>query len=373
MRYDDTILSLVEAASDERCDECLGRRPEKEGRLRELITYVTGPGGRPMPVLKTLQSSVCNMNCLYCATRRDRDVRRRTLSPSELASLFHELLSHGLIEGIFLSSGIVGDSDRTMERMAETARIIRKRYGFRGYIHLKIMPGASDAAIEDAISLATRVSVNIEAPNQTRLSKIAPEKDFHLSVETMRRTRRLITESGLRVSQTTQLVVGASGETDREILDSIGRLYEELKISRTYFSGFRPVPDTPLDGLPPANPKRIARLYQADFLIRRYSFRTDEIPLDENGNLPLDIDPKMKWALSHPEIFPVEVNTADKELLLRVPGIGPRTADRILEMRKGGKIKDLEVLKRLGAWIQRASGFITIDGKRPPSQLSLDI
>jgi predicted DNA-binding helix-hairpin-helix protein len=295
------------------------------------------------------------------------------MNPDELASLFHELLSHGLVEGIFLSSGIVGDSDRTMERIVETARIIRKRYGFKGYIHLKIMPGASDAAIEDAISLATRVSVNIEAPNRMRLSKIAPEKDFDISIQTIRRARKLIMESGLQVSQTTQLVVGAAGETDREILESIGRLYKELGVSRAYFSGFRPVPDTPLDNLPPADPRRIARLYQADFLIRRYGFEVEEIPLEDDGNLSLGIDPKMKWAISHPEFFPVEVNTADREILLKVPGIGPKSAWKILMMRREGGIRGLEDLKRAGVWIQRASGFITINGRRPLSQLSLDI
>jgi predicted DNA-binding helix-hairpin-helix protein len=369
MEYDEDLISLIEAASDERCDECVGRVPDR----RDLVTYVTGPGGRPMPILKTLQSTVCKMNCLYCATRRDRDVRRRSMNPDELASLFHEFLSHGLVEGIFLSSGIVGDSDRTMERIVETARIIRKRYGFKGYIHLKIMPGASDAAIEDAISLATRVSVNIEAPNRMRLSKIAPEKDFDISIQTIRRARKLIMESGLQVSQTTQLVVGASGETDREILESIGRLYKELGVSRAYFSGFRPVPDTPLDNLPPADPRRIARLYQADFLIRRYGFEVEEIPLEDDGNLSLGIDPKMKWAISHPEFFPVEVNTADREILLKVPGIGPKSAWKILMMRREGGIRGLEDLKRAGVWIQRASGFITINGRRPLSQLSLDI
>jgi predicted DNA-binding helix-hairpin-helix protein len=300
----------------------------------------------------------------------------------------------GMVDGLFLSSGIVRDPDTTQELLNDTAKILRTRYGFRGYIHLKVMPGASLEAIKEAARWANRISVNAEAPNEQRLKAIAPDKSFQGEMlPTLKRIAEVITQKRLQwlerkgvvqrvgrgwiadldelaqlptttvLSSTTQFVVGAAGESDKELLQTVVRFYREFQLGRAYFSAFRPICGTKLEDLPAETPVREHRLYQADFLLRRYGFELDELPFDEQGNLPRDVDPKLAWALRHPERFPVEVTKAEREELLRVPGIGPETAERIVKARKEGTLLTTEDLQRLGVRLKRAAPFLTLRGK----------
>jgi predicted DNA-binding helix-hairpin-helix protein len=262
-----------------------------------------------------------------------------------------------------------------MDQMIATAEILRRKYLYRGYIHLKILPGASWGCVERATQMADRVSVNLEAPGQKWLRRLAPDKELDDLLAPLRWVRRLLEEGDerrvRRAGQTTQFVVGATGEPDKEILQTTERLYRELKLARVYFSAFQPLPNTPLEDRPATPLLREHRLYQTDFLFRRYGFTFEELVFDEGGNLPLEADPKMVWALNHPHFFPVEVNRATREELLRVPGIGPRSARRIIKGRRLGRLRTLKDLQRLGAVAKRAAPFITLGGKRPAFQFSL--
>ncbi len=378
------VFSLSEAAQYDACVEAGHPVPLERRQPRmpagfapeHRVSYVTA-GNRRMPVLKILQTSACEKNCYYCPFRAGRTLRRETLSPDELAYAFDQMVRAGLVQGLFLSSGIIGTT-RSMDRLIATAELVRQKYEFRGYIHLKLLPSAEPAHIERAIALADRVSVNLEAPNPARLARLAPHKEFtHSLLETLRRAAEMIREARqegrliARAGTVTQFVVGPAGESDRELLATTQALYDAQALRRAYFSAFRPVPDTPLDGLPPTPPLREHRLYQSDFLLRFYGFRADELVYDAEGNLLLDRDPKLAWAQAHPEYFPVEVNHASRRQLLRVPGIGPRTADRILAARRHGKIRDLSQLGRLGVQTQRAAPFLLVAGRAPAIQLPL--
>lgn len=359
------------SASDDVCGVCPSAPSRPLSDVERSITAVAGPGGRPMKLLKVLQSNACARNCRYCGTRRGRDFRRGAYSPDELARLFIQLHRAGCVEGLFLSSAIVGRSEYTMEQIVATAEILRQRYRFSGYVHLKIMPAASDAAIERAMALANRVSVNLEAPNPRRLAHLAPEKAFeHDLLVPLRRVKALADAQGRYMSQTTQFVVGPAGESDRELLATTERLYREIGLARVYYSAFRPVPDTPLENHPRTPPKRQDRLYQADFLLRDYGFTADELIFGEEGLLPSQDDPKTLWALAHPEFFPIAVNRAGRYLLLRVPGIGPRSAERIVNGRRRGKLLSLRDLRQMGTNVRRAAPFVLLDGQRAPTQLS---
>jgi len=367
----DKLNVLGEAAQYDVC--AAAGRPMPEGRdITRYIAHVACRDGRRMPVLKVLQTNACVKDCYYCPFRAGRRFRREAFNPEELARLVAQLHRAGIVQGLFLSSGVIGKDDHTMAQMIATAEILRRKHGFRGYLHLKIMPGASDAAIEAALHLANRVSVNLEAPNPDRLARLTSTKDLDRDLlAPLRRVQELVERTGRQVSRTTQFVVGAADETDREILTTVYHLYRHLGLARAYYSAFRPVPDTPLDGRPPENPRRQDRLYQADALIRWYGFELSELPLDEQGNLPLDEDPKTAWARRHPERFPVEVNTAEREELLRVPGIGPVAAERILRWRRQGAFRHLADLRKTGAVTERAAPYITLAGRRPPVQLQM--
>lgn len=325
--------------------------------------YPAKAGSRPVPLFKSLLSNVCSNTCLYCACRWGRDTRRFRLSPEEMARAFWELYRRGLVKGIFLSSSIDGSAARVSEQLIATAEILRYRYGFQGYIHLKVMPGADEATMRMAVQLADRVSVNLEAPSERRLKAICPEKDFQGILSQIRALKAILQEgTGRAKDQTTQFVVGAAGETDKEILDLVSALYRDYGLKRCYFEAFSPVWATPLEDLPPESPLRQKRLYEASFLLRDYGFATEELPFDTKGNLPLDYDPKMAWALRHPEFFPVELNRAEPEQLLRVPGLGPRSVSKILALRARGPLK-WEDLKGLRIPLKRAAPFMTVDGK----------
>ena len=366
------VQVLGQAAQYDICAAC----GTEAGRIRDdigrWIYPAAMPDGRRVMLLKILMSNACENNCLYCANRRGRDFRRISFQPEELARLFDELHRHGLVQGLFLSSAICGGATRMMERMLAAAELLRFKYEFRGYIHLKILPGADLACVERAAELANRLSVNLEAPSQERLAHIANDKDFDDLLAPMGLVKA-ITDRGrlVRAGQTTQFVVGAADETDREVMHTTHRLYRELGLARAYFSAFQPVVDTPLEDRPPTPLIREHRLYQADFLLRRYGFEFDDLVFDEDGNLPRSSDPKMIWALTHPELFPVEVNLASREELLRVPGIGPRSVARILKLRRQGRVRSLQGLSEIGAVAKRAAPFILLDGRQPPIQLGL--
>ena len=340
--------------------------------LSGCIHHAVMPGGRRIALLKTLLSSACERDCFYCPFRAGRDFRRATFTPDELASLFLELHRRGIAEGIFLSSALVGGGVRTQDRLIAAAEILRRR-GFRGYIHLKIMPGAERDQVAAAARLADRLSVNLEAPNDRRLVRLAPHKMF--ADELLQRLRWIAQlrhqVMGRRPSAATQFVVGAAGESDLELLATTHFLYHKLGLARAYFSGFRPVADTPLANHPPAPPLREHRLYQASFLLRDYGFGVEELPFGPDGNLPLGEDPKLAWARRHLAQAPVEVNRADRETLLRVPGIGPKGVRRLLAARRQGRLRDLSDLRKLGIAADRAAPFILLDGRRPARQLSL--
>jgi len=338
-------------------------------RMRYSFIYpAVGKGGRLFPLFKVLQSNACVGDCYYCANRQGRDFRRIKFSPEELARLFIRHYEGGVAQGLFLSSAIYAKPDRVEEEMLETVRLVRGKYGFKGYIHLKVIPGADAQLIAEAAKLVDRLSLNLEAPGPAHLSRLSSSKDYNSQlVKGLERIATLNKESPLKAGVTTQLVVGPSGESDRELMELSHRLYRKWGLWRVYYSGFTPIRGTPFEGLPPCSRWREARLYQADFLLRGYGFSPVELPYDKEGNLPRDVDPKLAWALAHPERFPVEVETASLEELLRVPGIGRISAQRIVELRRKEGIGGLVELRKMGLVVKRARNFITIKGKFSPS------
>jgi len=369
---------LGEAAQDEIAEDVdmQGRRRPSLHTPRELakcVSHAVLPNGRRIPLLKTMVSSVCENNCRYCAFRSGRDTRRATFTPDELARLSNQLWQQGLVEGVFLSSGLVGGGPSTQDRIIATAELLRRKYAFTGYLHAKIMPGTEFDQVAATMQWADRVSVNLEAPNGQRLSELAPMKQFSDQLlERLRWASRLrhLTPRKRR-SLSTQFVVGPAGESDLELLLTSSYLYNELGLARTYFSGFNPVPNTPLEAQPPTNLRREYRLYQASFLLRDYGFDVEELPFGQVGDLPLDVDPKMAWARRNLQENPVEVNTADRRALLRIPGIGPKCADRILRARRDGRLRDLSHLRSLGIRAGRAAPYVLLDGHQAPRQLTL--
>jgi predicted DNA-binding helix-hairpin-helix protein len=341
--------------------------------LSGCIHHAVLPNGQRIALLKTLLTSFCERDCRYCAFRRGRDFRRVSFSPDELAHLVAQLSQRGLAEGVFLSSGVAGSGPRTQDRLIATADILRRRYDFRGYIHLKIMPGAERDQVVAAMRLADRVSVNLEAPNPERLALMAPHKAFTeellLRLRWVEEIRREM--PGPWPSSTTQFVVGAAGESDAEILATTGYLHRQLGLARAYFSRFSPVPGTPLEGHRPTPPLRERRLYQSSFLLRDYGFTAEELSFDSVGNLPLDSDPKLVWARRHLVHAPIELNTADRRDLLRVPGIGPKGAEKLLRERRRGRLRCLADLRKLGIVAGRAAPFVLLDGRYSGRQLTL--
>jgi predicted DNA-binding helix-hairpin-helix protein len=294
-------------------------------------------------------------------------------SPDELAREFDRMQRASVVKGLFLSSGSVGGGAKSMDPMLSTVELLRRKYAYRGYIHLKIMPGAERAQVERAFSLADRVSVNLEGANARRLASLAPRKNFEGELlEAMGWVREIAQAQGPMTktpSLVTQFVVGPAGESDRELLATVDQLYREVKLARAYYSGFNPVPDTPLAGAARTPAIREHRLYQADWLLRFYGFALEDLPFDPNGALPSDMDPQVAWAHQHLAGQPVEINRASRRELLRVPGIGPRSADAILRARRQGRLRDLGHLRTLGAVASRAAPFVLLDGHRPPQQL----
>ena len=354
-----------------------GRRASKKESLGVFQAAV--PGGKTLPLLKTLLTSACERNCYYCPFRAGRNYRRTTFKPEEMARAFMDMQRAGMAQGLFLSSGIIQGGVRTQDRLIATAEILRHKYAFRGYLHLKIMPGAEKDQVVRTMQLADRVSINLEAPNDRRLQVLAPRKDFFDELvrplqwaEEIRQTRPAHQGwNGRWPSSTTQFVVGGGDESDLEILTTTEYLTKRLHLRRAYFSAFSPITDTPLENRPAENPWRQHRLYQTSFLFRDYGFDLEELPFDENGNLPQNIDPKAAWAEANLTETPVEINQASQQELLRVPGIGPKSAQKIVTARRRGKLRDLRDLQAIGLQTKRLSPFVLLDGKRPEWQLRL--
>jgi putative DNA modification/repair radical SAM protein len=369
------VEMLGRAAQYDVCGEACGTQASRlRDDLDRWIYPAVMPDGKRVKLLKVLQSNACANDCYYCANRVGRDCSRVSFSPDELARAFDQMQRHRLVDGLFLSSAICGRATQTMDRMLATVELVRHKYRFPGYVHLKILPGVTEAHVEQAVRLAHRVSVNLEAPNSERLGRIAPGKLLQELVEPLRTVHRLRVESGGRLApagQTTQFVVGASDEPDLELLQTVSQLYREVGLHRAYFSAFQPVPDTPLAEHSATPLWREHRLYQSDFLLRQYGFAFEELVFDETHNLPRRADPKRMWAMAHPERFPVEVNRASREQLLRVPGIGPRSAGRILRWRREGRFRTLTDLKKAGAVVTWAAPFVLLNGKQAPHQLQL--
>ena len=337
------------------------------------------PNGQNIKLLKTLLSSVCERDCFYCPFRSGRDFRRASFKPDEFASLFINLHRAGIAEGIFLSSGLAGGGIRTQDKILDTADILRNKYKYRGYFHIKIMPGAEKAQVERAMQLADRVSINLEAPNTKRLNRLAPHKVF---LDELLQPLKWVDEirhsqpasrgwKGRWPSTVTQFVAGGSDETDLELLSTTQWLHQKVHLKRVYFSAFSPIRDTPFENKAPTEPLREHRLYQASFLLRDYGFNLEELPFVDDGNLPLSIDPKQAWAQVNLQNSPVEINKAGRNELLRVPGIGPKGAASILRARREGKLLELSSLKKLGVIAERAAPFLLLDGRRPALQMSL--
>ncbi len=341
------------------------RRRSSEGKW---IYPVTLPNGGKSTLFKTLISNVCTNDCKYCPLREQMDVRRCSLGAERLASTFLDYYNKREVFGLFLSSGVLGSADATMERLNRVARLLRKRYGFCGYIHLKIIPGASDAAIEEAVSLASTVSLNIETPGEANLAKLSEKKRYIRDIIEPIKLISKLTARGAkyeRVKQTTQFIVGAAGEPDAEIVKYMWGLYDRLKMHRVYFSAYQKgLGDESIAGEQASIEKpgdifmREHRLYQVDFLLRKYRFAESDIVFDEGGNLSLAIDPKEAWARRHPERFPVNVNRASYFELLRVPGLGPVTVKRIVEQRRKVRIRFIEDVGKVGVRLGKARKYL---------------
>lgn len=368
--YEKLNILSTDAQYDLAC-ACGGGQDEhrRRGREGKWIYPVTLPNGGKSVLFKTLISNVCSSDCSYCPLRQGRDIRRCSLKPQETAEVFMDYFRKGKVFGLFLSSGVTGTPDSAMQQLTDTAAILRKRYDYRGYIHLKIIPGASDSAVGQAVSLASAVSLNIETPGAGHLARLSRKKDYMRDIVAPMKLISKLTAKGARysrVKQTTQFIVGAAGETDAEIVRYAGRLYDGLKLARVYFSAYqRGLGESSLPGEQetdqgPADVfKREHRLYQVDFLMRKYGFSASEIVFDAKGGLSATTDPKQMWANMHSERFPVDINKASRDDLLRVPGLGLVTVEEILSKRRDGRLRSIDDIGKVGVRLSKASRYVT--------------
>ncbi len=372
----DIIEKLKILSNDSKYDLACACGTNKDDRRKrgldgKWLYPVTLPNGGYSILLKTLLSNVCSNDCKYCPLRFNNDIRRCTIQPEELADIFMDYVRKKKVFGLFLSSGVIGSPDHTMDKINATAHILRYKHDYKGYIHLKIIPGASDAAIEDSISLANSVSLNVETPGSKRFEILSNKKDYSNDIiKPLKLISRLAQENRRykKVNFTTQFIVGASDETDSEIIQYTFYLYDKLNLQRVYFSAYQKGlghPDIPGERNISSNPNNILirehRLYQTDFLIRKYGFKDNEIPFDTNGNLMLDKDPKELWAEKNPDFYPVRINKADRYQLLRVPGIGPKTVDMIIKLRRFTNIASLQSLGLRPKIAQKVSRFVVFE------------
>jgi putative DNA modification/repair radical SAM protein len=379
----DKLTILTDAAKyDAACTSSGARRGSKKGYIGNTSSSVAGcchtfsADGRCVTLLKVLMTNCCIYDCKYCVNRCSNDTRRAVFTPEELSELTIEFYRRNYIEGLFLSSGVLRDPDYTMERMIQVLHLLRNTYRFNGYIHAKTIPGASPELVERLGMLADRLSVNIELPSEAGLKALAPNKTKSAILQPMKQIRNALTENKQELvkyrhapkfapaGQSTQMIIGATPDSDRHILRLTQGLYDTYRLKRVFFSAYVPVVENSLLPTPDTKPPllREHRLYQADWLLRFYGFRAEELLTDQDPNFNPLIDPKCSWALRHPEFFPVEVNTAAYEDLLRVPGVGTISARRILYARRGGTLYH-EDLKKLGVVMKRAQYFLVCKGK----------
>lgn len=379
----DKLTILTDAAKyDASCTSSGVIRGSRPGMIGNTSSSIAGcchsfsADGRCISLLKVLMTNYCVYDCKYCINRRSNDTRRTAFTPRELAELTVQFYRRNYIEGLFLSSGVLRDPDYTTLRMIETLRLLRREFAFNGYIHAKAIPGTSPELVQQLGYLADRLSVNIELPSQKGLAALAPDKSKAAILAPM----RLIEAQGRQnkeelvkyrhapafapAGQSTQLIVGATEDSDRHILHLTEALYDRYRLKRVFYSAYVPVVENPL--LPDLHTKppllREHRLYQADWLLRFYGFRADELLDDQHPNFDPMLDPKCYWAITHPEQFPVEIMTADLGRLLRVPGIGPTGARRILSARRTGLLH-FDDLKKMGIVLKRAQFFILCGGR----------
>ena len=372
------LTENMDVEEGESIETSLQSCPEKSKvQKHPMITYAKMSGGKSMPLLKSVITSVCERNCNYCAFRSGRDFRRATFTPNEMADSFLDLYKKNIAQGLFLSSGIAGGGIRIQDKIIETADILRNQKKYFGYLHMKIMPGAEYDQILNLMKWSDRVSINLEAPNPERLGKLAPMKNFGEElfsrirwVESIRKNLNPNLNWKRRwPSVTTQLVVGASDENDLEILKTSDYLIRNFHLARIYYMTFSPVINTPFENLPAENPMRGHRLYQASFLIRDYGFIFEDFSFNSKGYLDLSGDPKKIWAENNLRQKPIEINSASKEELLRIPGIGPKRVEMIAKYRKQNKLKSEEDLLFLGIPIEKIANYILINGRKPYHQL----
>ena len=392
---DDQVKALMAEALDDRegsgplrdlADGKRARQALDPINFRDLI--VPGLGNRR--IFRILLTNACRYSCDYCPMRAERDLPRHALEPARLARLFMTAFRRGWCDGLFITSGIPKDAVWAMDRMLELVELLRVTHGYRGYLHAKALAGAQPGQIEKLVRLVDRVSYNLEVPCQRALDEHAPGKELDKGLALLtvardaaaavREARRTSARKappalpssagaafrlpgGMGAGATTQFVVGLGKETDRELLGFAEGLEKKKLIHHAQFAAFRPIKGTPLEGKAETPALRERRLYEADHLLRQYGFSADELPYGEDGHLPLDQDPKLAWALRHPERFPVELTTASREELQRVPGFGPRAVERILLVRGQDALRDLGDLRRLGVRVARAAGYVTLRGK----------
>ena len=379
------LTILADAAKyDAACTSSGSRRGSRKGMIGNTSTAAAGcchsfsADGRCVTLLKVLLTNQCIYHCKYCVNRCGNDVPRAMFSPRELAELTIGFYRRNYIEGLFLSSGVVRSPDYTMELMIRALRILREEYRFNGYIHAKVIPGSSPELVEALGLLADRLSVNIELPSESGLKLLAPDKTKQAIFTPMGQIRDVRANNREELTkyrhtprfapagQSSQIIVGATGDTDRHILLLAQGLYRNYKLKRMFYSAYVPVVEHAL--LPPRDAKppllREHRLYQADWLLRFYGFRVEELLDDQTPDLNPLVDPKCGWALAHLDFFPVEIQTADYETLLRVPGIGVTSARRIVSTRRNARLR-WEDLRKLGTVMKRAQYFITVGGRRP--------
>lgn len=380
MQLIEKLTVLADAAKyDASCASSGAPKRSSKGKSGVGSTNGTGichsftPDGRCVALLKILLTNFCLYDCQYCVNRRSSDVPRARFTPEEVVSLTLDFYKRNCISGLFLSSGIIRSADYTMEQLIRVAKLLREEHEFRGYIHLKIIPDADPLLIAEAGRYADRLSVNIELPTETSLIRLAPEKKVHSIKQAMHSIH--LGESEARAEkrappfapagQSTQMIIGADATDDSTILHTAASLYGDFRLRRVYYSAFSPIPQSP-NTVPFAAPPllREHRLYQADFLMRGYGFTADEL-LSGPGNLALDIDPKLAWALNNREHFPVDLNRAEQGMIARVPGIGVLSAKRLVTLRQHKRI-GLKDLTRLRCALGKAKPFIVTQDYRPP-------
>ncbi|MFD2598619.1 putative DNA modification/repair radical SAM protein [Sphingobacterium corticis] len=381
-RIKEKLEILADAAKyDVSCSSSGSDRKNKKGGLGNTgagICHTYTEDGRCVSLLKILLTNHCIFDCAYCVSRRSNDIKRAAFTVQEVVDLTINFYRRNYIEGLFLSSGIFKNADYTMERLVLIARKLRQEHHFNGYIHLKTIPGASDDLLNEAGLYADRLSVNLEIPTETGLKLLAPEKnrkDMDVPMDYLKnqiiRTKEekkifRSTPKFAPAGQSTQMIIGASGESDMHIMKTADHYYSQYHLKRVYYSGYIPISnDNRLPGLGSDVPIiRENRLYQSDWLLRFYGFKRDEIVNDLHPNLDLDIDPKLGWALRNLNQFPIDINRASYEMIVRIPGIGVTSAKKIVAARKFGALR-MEHLQKIGVSVSKVRYFITCQGFLP--------